>query len=207
MLKFYRFHRCKITVKLISVVVVTTIGEITTMIRIDKLETRVLLEIAENPDINKYNIAKNLGYEKTGQVNKQVNNLLENKELIKVTSTYPSRGRELNRYGVTYRGCHIALLKGANTSSIRDYAKTQFKDLELENILLACDVADHPNLGLETLEYFNLAGDNVMIGPILGVLREDKKGKDFLELLKKHSIINKKVAELLDYAKHLFNNI
>lgn len=88
----------------------------------------------------------------------------------------------------TYIGVNLALLNEANPSKVRQKVGLFFTDRQLEMLLLACDVAEHPNLGIEILKIFSLSANSIaqtgkaLLSMPLNITFID----DFLPLMKKY---------------------
>ena len=67
------------------------------------LEEKIIIYLAKYPERSKKTISEYLGYNKVGQVNKQVDNLKE-KNMLKSFSTYKIKGRDVDLWGLDHQG-------------------------------------------------------------------------------------------------------
>ena len=109
----------------------------------------------------------------------------------------------------TEMGVNLALLNGADPAKVRKKAALFFGDIELEKILFACDVVEHPALGVDILKVFNLNANTVaktgkLSLPLLNLPLNSNFIDDFIPLMKKYPRIYKRTFGILSKALDYF---
>lgn len=97
--------------------------------RLGKAELAVIRYLSVNPNLNITQIREGLGYTHHSSIAKATKSL-DNKELVKELSKYRVKGREVIRWGLTFKGYVEAAENGVDVAEMFQKYQKYDKDLE-----------------------------------------------------------------------------
>jgi hypothetical protein len=135
---------------------------------------------------------------------------LRKKKLIDEYDKEKIRNAYYPVYWLTRIGVNVALLNGADTDQIRTLSQHHLSKEDQNWILLACDIIDHPNLGIEVLKLFNIDPNEVARSgeiPKITLLLQNGRLNDFLKVLSTYKSLYNATEEKLENTLRFFKSL